>query len=120
MPIDPDEEGEVFSVWDGGTLVQNEGGVVVPAGWTPEDAALLVASLAAIVIYPGNETQLPDPLIVADKGADKTNAFRGMRYIVIPDYPIAGNGLPQLSVGFRRTNEQPPDTGAVEFLAGSV
>lgn len=126
-PIDPLETGEIFGVWDGGIQVQNEGGVIAPIGWTTDDVALLTASLAGMTIYPGDEAQLPDPLIVADKGADKTNAFRGIRYIVLPDYPIngrgGGSGLPQLSVGFKRTNdgEEPEeDTGAVEFLDGSA
>ncbi len=125
MPIDPLEEGEVFGVWDSGNLVMNEGGVVVPVGWTSGDAALLTTSLAGMVIYPGDEAQLPNSLIVADKGADKTNAFRGMRYIVLPDYPIngggrgGGDGLPPLSVGFRRTNDGEEPTDAVEFVAGS-
>jgi len=132
-PIDPLEDGEIFAVWDGGTQVLNSGGVITPAGWTPEDAALLAASLAGVVIYPGDEAQLPAPLIVADKGADKTNAFRGIRYVIVPNYPINGGGrgsggLPQLSVGWQRTKDggetkqqqrdRDRDFDAVEFAAG--
>ena len=124
-PIDPLEEGEIFGIWDGGSAVFNSGGVVTPAGWTPEDAALLATSLAGIVIYPGDEAQLPAALIVADKGADKTNAFRGIRYIIIPNYPIngggrGGGGLPQLSIGWLRTNDpgETSESGGVEFLEG--
>lgn len=123
-PIDALEEGEIFAIWDGGSEVFNSTGAVTPAGWTPEDAALLATSLANVVIYPGDEAQLPASLIVADKGADKTNAFRGIRYLIFPDYPIGGGGggggLPQLSVGWQRNNDGgTTDSGAVEFLAGA-
>lgn len=125
-PIDPLEEGEIFAIWAGGSQVFNSSGVATPDGWTPEDAALLSASLSNIVIFPGDEAQLPASLIVADKGADKTNAFRGIRYIIIPNYPVNGGngagGLPQLSIGWLRNNDgQSPreDSGAVEFYAGA-
>ncbi len=128
-PIDPDEEGFGATLWAGGSIIYDSGGVVIPPGWTPADAALLATSLANLVIYPGNETQLPADLIVADKGADKTNAFRGIRYIIFPDYPIGGGssggggtgaGIPQLSVEFQRTNAPADDDGAVEFLPGAT
>ncbi len=126
-PIDPDEEGQIFKIWDGGSVIYDTTGAVAPVGWSPADAALLAASIANIVIYPGTETQLPAPLIVADKGADKTNAFRGIRYIIFPDYPIGGgggigggSGIPQLSIGYERTNAPTDDDGAVEFLPGAT
>ncbi len=125
-PIDPDEEGQIFKIWDGGSVIYDTTGAVAPVGWSPADAALLAASIANIVIYPGTETQLPAPLIVADKGADKTNAFRGIRYIIFPDYPIgggggaSGSGIPQLSIGFQRTNAPADDDGAVEFFVGDT
>jgi hypothetical protein len=130
-PIDPLEEGEIFAIWNGGSQVFNSGGVITPAGWTPADAALLAASLANVEIFPGDEAQLPASLIVADKGADKTNAFRGIRYLIFPNYPVnggsGGGGIPQLSVGWQRTNDggdptddgKPKDFGAVEFLPGA-
>lgn len=118
-PIDPDEDGDIISLWDGNSVIYASGGFVAPPGWTPEDQALLAASIANMVVYPGTETQLPAPLIVADKGAAKTNAFRGIRYVIFIDYPIR-NGIPRLSAGYRRNNEpEEEDTGAVEFLAGS-
>lgn len=137
-PIDPDEDGEIFSVWESDTQISIEGSVVAPVGWSDADVALLAASLAGITVYKGNEWQLPDPRISADKGAARTNAFRGLRYVIVPSYPIAAGrgggggagGLPNLSFGFRRTNDggetkqqkgEPPFDGlAVEFLDGTL
>ena len=88
-PIDPNEEGNVAVIFAGANAIfdPGTGGVIVPDGTSPADAALLEASLAAAVVYPGNEAQLPDPRITADKGTDVTNAFRGIRYIVFPAFP---------------------------------
>jgi len=50
--------------------------------------------------YPGNETQLPDPLIQEDvdgrEGPNSTPAFRGIKYIVFERLPLAeyGNRIP--------------------------
>ncbi len=48
-------------------------------------------------IYPGSETQTPDPLIVARDGASP--AYRGLAYIVFERLPLEnfGNRIPQLS-----------------------
>lgn len=119
-PIDPEEEGEIISLSDGGDLIIEDGNILAPIGWTPEDAALLATSLAGIVVYPGDEVQTPAPLIVDDKGASKTNAFRGIRYIIFPEYPLRdGGGLPQLSAVVRRDKDADVDSGAVEFAGGS-
>ncbi len=50
-------------------------------------------------IYPGSETQEPDPLIEAIEGAGNVPAYRGLAYIVFEDLPLGafGNRLPQLS-----------------------
>lgn len=118
MPIDALEDIEVFRIWDGGNNIFNDGDVIAPAGWSPDDATLLSTSLANLRIYPGDESQLPDSLIVADKGASLTNAFRGIRYLIFIDYPIREGGIPQLSVEVRRTNPDEADTIAVEFFGG--
>lgn len=49
--------------------------------------------------YPGSETQLPDGLIVADKGADSAPAFRGICYILFEDLPLDdyGNRIPSIT-----------------------
>lgn len=124
-PIDPDEEGEVTVLLAGSNVIYDRdgGGIQIPDGLSVEDAAALQLSLENAVVYPGTETQMPAPLIVADKGADKTNAFRGIRYIVLPLYPLIegfgfGGGL---TVGWERTNDIIGYTpAAVEFAAGAT
>jgi len=50
-------------------------------------------------IYLGAETQMPDPLIEADKGVGFAPAYRGTAYVVLEDYPLAKdvNRLPFLT-----------------------
>jgi hypothetical protein len=52
-----------------------------------------------IRVYTGSEDQLPDPLIVANKGEADTPAYRGLCYIVFEDFPLAdfGNRIPNIS-----------------------
>jgi hypothetical protein len=127
-PIDPLEDGESFSIFEGAQQVFNlVDGITPPVNWDPLRQALLLAALATAVIYPGTEGQDPDPTITADKGADVVSANRGLRYIVIQDYPSIG--LPALSLVWQRTNDnsgggsgkkpKPSSGGAVEFLPGS-
>lgn len=118
-PIDSSEEIDITSVWASGLQVLNSGGPLAPVGWTPEDAALLAAAMNNIRIYPGDEAQLPDSLIVADKGANLTNAFRGIRYVIIPNYPVREGGIPPMSVLITRTSAGGTPAAAFEFLAGS-
>lgn len=57
--------------------------------------------------YPGNETQLPDSLIEADRGVGQVPAFRGTCYLVFNDIPLAdfGNRLPSITVEVAVTAE---------------
>ena len=50
-------------------------------------------------VYRGDETQLPDALIVAKEGAGNAPAYRGLAYVVFERLPLAdfGNRIPQLS-----------------------
>jgi hypothetical protein len=50
-------------------------------------------------VYPGNETQEPDPLIQAVEGVDWTPAYRGLAYVVMERLHITpfGNRLPNLT-----------------------
>lgn len=63
------------------------------------DGAELDLTKLPIRIYLGDETQTPDPLIVAKEGADKAPAYRGLAYVVFDDLPLApyGNRIPQFT-----------------------
>lgn len=104
MPLDPDEEGSVVRILSGGSALFDSGSVIPPDGADDTTVALLNASLNNAVVYPGDEAQLPAPLIVADKGANVTNAFRGIRYIVFPEWPLAAGDPSSLSIQWQRTN----------------
>ncbi|MCX8507687.1 MAG: host specificity protein, partial [Rhodobacteraceae bacterium] len=52
-----------------------------------------------IRVYPGSESQLPDPKIEAIEGAGMVPAYRGLAYVVIEDLELGqfGNRVPQFS-----------------------
>ncbi|MGA0595512.1 baseplate multidomain protein megatron [Enterovirga sp. CN4-39] len=52
-----------------------------------------------IRVHPGTEDQVPDPLIVANEGAENAPAYRGLAYAVFEKLPLAefGNRVPQLT-----------------------
>ena len=66
--------------------------------------------------YTGDETQEPDPLIVAREGAGNAPAYRGLAYIVFERLPLAdfGNRIPQLSFELMRP------LGRLEKMARAV
>jgi hypothetical protein len=57
-------------------------------------------------VYTGTEDQLPDPDIVADKGATRTPGFRRQIYVIFFDVPLTavGNRFPSTSVEILRTD----------------
>ncbi len=116
-PIDPSEEGSVVGIFSGGGALFDSSGVIVPDGMDSGVAAMLNASISNAIVYPGDEAQEPAPLIVADRGADVTNAFRGIRYIIFPDWPLAAGSPSALSLQWERTNGDYAVSGAVTFEA---
>ncbi|MEM9145806.1 MAG: glycoside hydrolase/phage tail family protein [Pseudomonadota bacterium] len=59
-------------------------------------------------VYPGDDTQLPDPKIEAVEGAGTVPAYRGTAYVVFEDLPVEqfGNRVPQLSFEVFRSVER--------------
>lgn len=57
-------------------------------------------------LYRGTEDQLPDSLIVADKGADSVSAHRGLAYVVFERLQLEdfGNRIPQLTFEVTKTS----------------
>lgn len=127
QPIDPEEIGNITEVFDGSTQTYSldGGGLTLPPDWTVTNQQQLATSLGNAIVYPGTEGQEPSPLIVADKGANITNAFRGLRYIIFIDYPIIGSGgsaMPRISIVWRRLTDIPRSSSnatAVTFAAGA-
>lgn len=60
-------------------------------------------------VYPGDESQLPDPKIEAIEGAGLVPAYRGTAYVVIEDLDLGqfGNRVPQLSFEVVRPAQGP-------------
>lgn len=58
--------------------------------------------------YVGNESQLPDSLIEADKGSGNVSAHRGLAYIVFENMPLEdfGNRIPQLTFEVTKAQKQ--------------
>ena len=93
----------VRRIWIGGQLWyeagQDASTIVIP-GDPPSTIAEKTARLVANVIvsndnannftlYKGDDTQLADPLMQADKGAANVPAYRGLAYIVFDRLPLA-------------------------------
>lgn len=68
--------------------------------WAQDLAAtnINISKYTPPVMYTGDETQLPDPLIVSFQGAQFTPAYRGLCYAVWEDLPLAdfGNRMPNM------------------------
>lgn len=58
-------------------------------------------------VYPGDEAQLPDPVVAAQEG-DAAPAYRGIAYVVFEDLALEkwGNRVPQLSFEVTRAAKQ--------------
>lgn len=75
--------------------------------------------------YPGDELQLPDPMIEADVGAGQAPAYRGEAYMVADDWPLAdfGNRIPNISaeIAFQSTDQKLRTilSGGASFFPGS-
>lgn len=63
------------------------------------DGQLLDSAGLHMSLYKGTPSQMPDPLILRDKGEAQTPAFRGLGYLVLRDFDVTrfGNRVPQLS-----------------------
>src|SRR5690606_18891335 len=92
---------DVLRIWADGKLIYDK------TGSSPDVAKPNLR----FRFYPGNETQLPDPLIEAQVGADRAPAHRGLCVIVFEDLALAdyGNRIPNITaeITYRRAAEQP-------------
>ena len=74
-------------------------GVVDRIGRVWADGKLIDLAGLNFRVYPGDETQLPDPKIEAVEGAGSVPAYRGLAYVVFEDMAVGayGNRIPQLT-----------------------
>ncbi|MDE0924445.1 baseplate multidomain protein megatron [Aurantimonas coralicida] len=73
-------------------------------------------------LYPGNETQAPDPLIEARQGAGNAPAYRGLAYLVFERLPLErwGNRLPQITCEILRpVGQMEAQIRAVTIIPGA-
>ena len=72
-------------------------------------------------VYPGSETQLPDPKTEAVQGAGLAPAYRGLAYVVIEDLELAayGNRVPQFNFEVVRP-AQGPGVSSSQTLDGAL
>lgn len=72
-------------------------------------------------LYRGREDQMPDHLIAAIQGLDKTPAYRGLAYIIFENLPLEtfGNRIPNFTFEIERKLNKYPDN-SIENLVQSM
>ncbi len=82
-------EGPVLGVrriWVGANLLYDAGSTDIGAIQASNQAATFFK------LYPGTDTQLPDPRMQSTVGVANTPAYRGLAYLVFYDFPLASYG----------------------------
>jgi hypothetical protein len=84
-------------------------GVVTGIGRVWADGTEVNAAALGMRVYPGSETQLPDPKISAVVGAGLAPAYRGTAYVVFENLPLEpyGNRVPQFTFEVIRPAQGP-------------
>ncbi len=74
-------------------------GEITRVGRIWADGVEIAADALDLRVYPGNDTQLPDPKIEAVEGSGLAPSYRGIAYVVIEDLDLSafGNRVPQFS-----------------------
>ena len=107
-------------------IVANKGNVLNNSNFWQQDIAaqnINTSKYTPPVLYPGDENQLPSPLIVLHEGAAVTPAYRGTCYAVWDALPLAdfGNRLPNIraEVTSNGTPAYPMNLSQWPFSSGS-
>ncbi|MFK7877441.1 MAG: glycoside hydrolase/phage tail family protein [Paracoccaceae bacterium] len=71
-------------------------------------------------LYPGNDSQVPDPLMEAIEGTGEVPAYRGTAYVVFENLALEqfGNRVPQFSFAVSRPDQ--PSTPRTQDLARAI
>lgn len=111
VAIGEGEVGAVRRIWADSKLVYD-----ARPGVT-KDVAIASAKFKEMwTLYPGSETQEPDPTIEAVEGSGNVEAYRGTCYMVFTNLPLAdyGNRIPSFS--FELTQETEDTTPTADIL----
>ncbi|NBE08675.1 baseplate multidomain protein megatron [Paragemmobacter ruber] len=100
-------------------------GVIQGVGRVWADGTEVDPARLGMRVYPGSETQLPDPKIAAVEGAAAAPAYRGTAYVVFEDLALAeyGNRVPQFTFEVIRpaqgalADQVPPFAAAIRGVA---
>ncbi|NNU81916.1 host specificity protein [Halovulum dunhuangense] len=101
-------------------------GEVARIGRIWADGQVIDGSLLDLRLYPGSETQLPDPLIAAAFADGQAPAYRGTAYVVIENLGLGpfGNRIPQFGFEVMRAAGDAPqepvrNVSAVALVPGT-
>ncbi len=94
-------------------------GVVTLIGRIWADGIEIASGGLTLNLYPGDEAQLPAPVIEAVEGAGSAPAYRGTAYVVMEDLDLGrfGNRVPQFTFEVMRTGADDP---AAQIRAVSI
>lgn len=106
---------EVLRLWADGKLIFDRTGDVM-------GSQTVARGGFRMRFYPGDETQLPDPLIAALNGADAVPAHRGLCYIVFEDFELAdfGNRIPNITAEITWRAEARYPVQRLQFISGPL
>ncbi len=76
---------DIARIWINNVLIYN-------VGASATNESILASQKIPLRIYKGTSDQMPDPLIQALEGIDKTSAYRGTAYVVFDNLQLADHG----------------------------
>jgi hypothetical protein len=102
---------QVLRLWGDTKLISGDATITLQPGQKYKDYVKLLnkqkkKASVKYRIYLGDENQLPDSIIVADKGEENTPAYRGLCYVVFDDFPLEdyGNRIPSITAEISNNN----------------
>src|SRR5581483_3923085 len=104
-PIDPNESVRIQGMWANGTQFYDydQGGILQVANIDSVAQSYLQSCIDGMEIHLGTETQQPSSIIASYLGAANVPGYRGLRYLVFPDFPliVSNNAVPNIVVEWR-------------------
>ncbi|MCM2563781.1 phage tail protein [Lutimaribacter sp. EGI FJ00015] len=106
---------QVLRLWADGKLIFDRTGAI-------EGSQTVARDGLRMRFYPGDETQLPDPLIASVEGAGSVPAHRGLCYIVFEDFELAdyGNRIPNITAEITWRAQPRYPVQRLQFISGPL